>query len=147
MFISSVGCWCTHNALLILILKYAAMLIILQDTHFRWQRCRCPPSHSHTPICQCIWQKSIYILGLYKCAIFSLTLFNPYNTHSHIVSCHSMFYWFTFILPTSITKSKAICLNCKLCRKDLLSKPSFKDIFHMYFQFVCSQANVQNSSK
>lgn len=36
---------CTHNALLILTLKYAETHSLLQDTHFRWWICRCPPSH------------------------------------------------------------------------------------------------------
>lgn len=124
MFISSVSSWCTHNALLIPILKYAGMHILLQDTHFRWWICRCPPSYSHTPICQCIRHKSIYIHGLcfYKCAIFSLNFFffddynfywtfcilnllshliQPiqYNAQFHVALCHTVqgFRCFMFI--------------------------------------------------
>lgn len=44
MFIRAVSSRCTHNALLILILKYPGMHSLLQETHLKWWICKCPPS-------------------------------------------------------------------------------------------------------
>lgn len=92
MFISALSSWCTHNALLILILKYAGMHSLLQETHLKWWICKCPPPRSHTTI------YSIYMLGLclHVYVVFNLTSFNPHNASSHIALGHTQYSDFDF---------------------------------------------------
>lgn len=94
MFISALSSWCTHNALLILILKYAGMHSLLQETHLKWWICKCPPPRSHTTI------YSIYMLGLclHVYVVFNLTSFNPHNASSHIALGHTAILTFFLFL-------------------------------------------------